>query len=231
MNKKFKIKDYAIIITALFILSLIINIFSYVNIRNYKYRIGKESQISIEDVRQRNESNMDILNMSIDQSCIKNEELLKLYKNYEIITNDIIKLWEQYGEYKANNFSMFSKKIETKKIIENDVHSRIKEYMFIVLNEAMKNRESGLILSENYLNDFVIMQELSRKIYTYFEEFNSGKLSNFTGIDREKKIIMNNYWIDMLQGIYDISDEYSNIQWSVSDIENVNNIDIINESK
>ncbi|NFA44343.1 UNVERIFIED_ORG: hypothetical protein B2H98_07300 [Clostridium botulinum] len=231
MNKKFKTKDYAIIITALFILSLIINIFSYVNIRNYKYRIGKESQISIEDVRQRNESNMDILNMSIDQSCIKNEELLKLYKNYEIITNDIIKLWEQYGEYKTNNFSMFSKKIETKKIIENDVHSRIKEYMFIVLNEAMKNRESGLILSENYLNDFVIMQELSRKIYTYFEEFNSEKLSNFTGIDREKKIIMNNYWIDMLQGIYDISDEYSNIQWSVSDIENVNNIDIINESK
>ncbi|NFG28113.1 hypothetical protein FC777_13450 [Clostridium botulinum] len=231
MNKKFKTKDYAIIITALFILSLIINIFSYVNIRNYKYRIGKESQISIEDVRQRNESNMDILNMSIDQSCIKNEELLKLYKNYEIITNDIIKLWEQYGEYKANNFSMFSKKIETKKIIENDVHSRIKEYMFIVLNEAMKNRKSGLILSENYLNDFVIMQELSRKIYTYFEEFNSEKLSNFTGIDREKKIIMNNYWIDMLQGIYDISDEYSNIQWSVSDIENVNNIDIINESK
>ncbi len=74
MNKKFKTKDYAIIITALFILSLIINIFSYVNIRNYKYRIGKESQISIEDVRQRNESNMDILNMSIDQSCIKNEE-------------------------------------------------------------------------------------------------------------------------------------------------------------
>ncbi|EES48498.1 hypothetical protein NE172_01275 [Clostridium botulinum] len=231
MNKKFKTKDYAIIITALFILSLIINIFSYVNIRNYKYRIGKESQISIEDVRQRNESNMDILNMSIDQRCIKNEELLKLYKNYEIITNGIIKLWEQYGEYKANNFSMFSKKIETKKIIENDVHSRIKEYMFIVLNEAMKNRESGLILSENYLNDFVVMQELSRKIYTYFEEFNSEKLSNFIGIDREKKIIMNNYWIDMLQGIYNISDEYSNIQWSVSDIENVNNIDIINESK
>ncbi|NFN14746.1 hypothetical protein FDB56_07485 [Clostridium botulinum] len=231
MNKKFKTKDYAIIITALFILSLIINIFSYVNIRNYKYRIGKESQISIEDVRQRNESNMDIINMSIDQSCIKNEELLKLYKNYEIITNDIIKLWQQYCEYKANNFSMFSKKIETKKTIENDVHSRIKEYMFIVLNVAMKNRESGLILSENYLNDFVVMQELSRKIYTYFEEFNSEKLSNFTGIDREKKIIMNNYWIDMLQGIYNISDEYSNIQWSVSDIENVNNIDIINESK
>ncbi|WP_315081459.1 hypothetical protein [uncultured Clostridium sp.] len=231
MSKKFKVKDYAIIITVLFTISLIINIFSYVNIRNYKYRIGKESKINIEGVRQRNESNMDILNMSIDQRCIKNEELLKLYKNYEIIANDTIKLWEQYGEYKANNFSRFSKEIETKKIIQNDVHGRIKEYMFIVLNEAMKNRESGLMLNENYLNDFVVMQELSEKIYSYFEDFNSTKLLNFTGVDREKKIIRNNYWIDMLQGIYDISAQYSSIQWSVSDTENVNNIDIINESK
>ncbi|MBN1039733.1 hypothetical protein DVW12_13580 [Clostridium botulinum] len=231
MSEKFKVRDYAIIITVLFTISLIINIFSYVNIRNYKYRIGKESQINIDSVRQRNESNMDILNMSIDQGCIKNEELLKLYKNYEIIAKNTIELWEQYGEYKVNNFSRFSKEIETKKIIQNDVHGRIKEYMFIVLTEAMKNRESGLMLNENYLNDFVIMQELSGKIYHYFEDFNSTKLLNFTGMDREKKIIRNNYWIDMLQGIYDISDEYSNIQWSVSNIENVNNIDIINEGK
>ncbi|NFG60833.1 MULTISPECIES: hypothetical protein [unclassified Clostridium] len=231
MSKKFKVRDYAIIITVLFAISLIINIFSYVNIRDYKYRIGRESQLNIEDIRQRNESNMDILNMSIDQGCIKNEELLKLYKNYEIIANDTIELWEQYGEYKANSFSIFSKKIETKKIIQNDVHGRIKEYMFIVLNEAMKNRESGLILNENYLDDFVVMNELAEKIYHYFEEFNSTKLSNFTGVDREKKSIRNNYWIDMLQGIYDISDEYSNIQLSVSNIENVNNIDIINEGK
>ena len=75
------------------------------------------------------------------------------------------------------------------------------------------------------------MNELAEKIYHYFEEFNSTKLSNFTGVDREKKSIRNNYWIDMLQGIYDISDEYSNIQLSVSNIENVNNIDIINEGK
>ncbi|WP_252232031.1 hypothetical protein [Clostridium sp. ZBS15] len=231
MSKKFKVRDYAIIITVLFAISLIINIFSYVNIRDYKYRIGRESQLNIEDIRQRNESNMDILNMSIDQGCIKNEELLKLYKNYEIIANDTIELWEQYREYKANSFSIFSKKIETKKIIQNEVHGRIKEYMFIVLNEAMKNRESGLILNENYLDDFVVMKELAEKIYHYFEEFNSTKLSNFTGVDREKKSIRNNYWIDMLQGIYDISDEYSNIQLSVSNIENVNNIDIINEGK
>ncbi|AOR24501.2 hypothetical protein BGI42_12475 [Clostridium taeniosporum] len=214
--------------TILFSLSLIINIFSYVNIRNYKYRIGKESELNIEDLRQRNESNMDILKMSIDQGCIKNDELLKLYKNYEMISNDIIELWEQYAEYKSNSFSIFSKKIEIKKIIPNDINSKIRECMFILLNQAMKNKEPKLILNENYLNDFIAMNKVSEKIYNYFEDFNSNRLSNLTGSDREKEIIKNKYWIDMLQGIYDINQQYTSIQWHISDIENSNISDIIN---
>lgn len=231
MIKKLKSTNYLIILSIVLILSIILNIFSYINIKNYQYRIGKESEINIENIRQRNESNMDILNMSIDQGSIKNEDLLNLYKNYEIITNGMIKLWEQYGEYKNDNFAVFSKKIETEKIIQNDVNSRIKDYMFIVLNNAMKSKESGLILDSNYIKDFTIIKELSKKIYNYFEEFNSTQLLNVTGAEKEKKIIKNNYWIDMLQGVYGINKEYTNIEWSTNNVENVNNTDIINENK
>lgn len=229
MNKKIKTKDYTPILIIFFFISIIINIYSYLNINKYKYQLGKESQINIEDIRQRNESNMNIINVSIGQGCIKNEDLLKLYKNYDIITSEIIELWGQYASYKDNTFSMFSKKIDTKKVLENDVYVRIKDYLSIILNQTMKSKDLGLTLSPEYIENFKTMSELTEKVNDYFDEFNSEKLSNVTGEQREKEIIKNHYWIDMLEGIYNINNDYTNIEFNVDDSKNVNNIEIMNE--
>ncbi|SFD15697.1 hypothetical protein [Clostridium uliginosum] len=231
MIKKIKLKDYIIILSILLVISFIVNIYIGINMINYKYRIGRESYLKIEDIKQRNESNMDVLNMSIEQGNIKNEDLLKLYKNYDVITSDVMALWEQYAAYKQNSLSLFSKKIDTKKVIENDIHGKIKEYMSVTLNEAMKNKETKLVLSDDYLNHFSTMQELSEKIYNYFEKFNSQTLPNIVGEEREKEVVKNHYWIDMLEGIYDISGDYTNVQWVVSDAKNVNNVESINDEE
>jgi hypothetical protein len=61
-----------------------------VKLNNYKYKIGQQSYIEIEDFKQKNEINLDILAKSIEQSNIKNEDLLKLYKNYDAMSSDIM---------------------------------------------------------------------------------------------------------------------------------------------
>ena len=213
--KRIKNIDYMMPISILLIVSIIVNVYALFKINNYKYKIGQQSYIKIEDVKQRNESNMDILSKSIENGSIKNEELLKLYKNYDVITSDIMELWQQYGSYTQNSLSIFSKKIETNKIVENDIHRKIKEYMLSVLNREMKNEKIKLQLENEDMQSFKDMYEISSRIYEYLNKFNEETLEGISGKDKEKKVIKNHYWIDMLEGIYDISDDYVNVQWKI----------------
>ena len=215
-----KLKKSEIIIGLLCILacSVVVNIYSICKIESYKYRIGQQSYVKIEDIRQRNESNMELLKKSIDSKSIKNEEILKLYKNYDVMSSDIIDLWQQYGEYKENSITLFSKNIDTGKVIQNDIHGNIKEYMLSTLNKEMTNEKSKLTLENEDLRCFEAMEDLSKKIYNYFNEFNLEKLNGCQGEEKEKKIVRHNYWIDMLNGIYDISDDYTDIQWNIESV-------------
>ena len=218
MIKGIKSVDYVMIIAMILIVSIIMNIYAVVKLNNYKYKIGQQSYIKIEDVKQRNESNMDILLKSIEQGSIKNEDLLKIYKNYDVITGDIIELWQQYGSYTQSSISVFSKSIKTNKIMENDIHGKIKEYTLSVLNKQMRNEKSKLQLQSEDLQSFKAMYEISSRIYEYLNKFNDETLKGATGEDKEKKVIKEHYWIDMLGGIYDISEDYVNLQWKVEDI-------------
>ncbi|AWK49947.1 hypothetical protein DIC82_02065 [Clostridium beijerinckii] len=215
MINRIKNIDYMMLISVLLIVSVIVNIYALFKINNYKYKIGQQSYIEIEDIKQRNESNMDILSKSIEIGSIKNQELLKLYKNYDAITSDIMELWQQYGSYKQNSLSIFSKKIETDKIMENDIHGKMKEYMLSVLNREMKNEKSKLELGNEDLQSFKDMHAISLRIYEYLNKFNEEILSGIAGKDKEKKVVKDHYWIDMLEGIYDISDDYVNLQWKI----------------
>lgn len=201
------------IIAILLIVSVIMNIHILFKLNNYKYKIEQQSYTKMEDIKQRNESNMDILSKSIDGESIKNEDLLKLYKNYDTMSSDIMELWQQYGSYTQNAVPMFSKSIKTNKVIENDIHGKIKEYMLSTLNKEMKNEKSKLQLENEDLQSFKSMYEISSGINIYFDKFNEEKLMGVTGEEKEKKVIKEHYWIDMLEGIYDISDDYVNLQW------------------
>lgn len=215
MIKRIKDVDYLLITAIILIVSVIVNIYMLFNINNYKYKIGQQSYIKIEDVKQKNETNMDILLKSIEGGSIKNEELLKLYKNYDAISSDIIELWQQYGSYTQNTVPMFSKSIKTDKVIENDIHGKIKEYMLSTLNREMRNEKSKLQLENENLQSFKDMYEISSRIDEYFDKFNEEKLKSVTGEEKEKKVIKEHYWIDMLEGIYDVSDDYVNLQWKI----------------
>jgi len=219
--KKMKNIDYIMLISVLLMVSIIVNIYALFKMNNYKYKIEQQSYIKIEDIKQKNESNMDILSKSIKNGSIKNEELLKLYKNYDVITGDVMDLWQQYGEYKQSSLPIFSKKIKTNKIMENDIHGKIKEYMSSTLNREMKDEKNKLQLKNEDLQSFEDMYEISSRIYEYLNKFNEETLKGVTGEDKEKKVIKGHYWIDMLEGIYDISDDYVNVQWKIeaTDIE------------
>jgi hypothetical protein len=207
--------DYVMIIAIVLIVSVIMNIYAVVKLNNYKYKIGQQSFINIEDVKQRNERNMDILLKSIEEGSIKNEDLLKLDKNYDLIASDIIELWQQYGAYTQSSIPIFSKSIKTNKIMENDIHGKIKEYTLSVLNREMRNEKSKLQLQGQDLQSFKSMYEISSRIDDYLNKFNEETLMGVTGEDKEKKVIKEHYWIDMLAGIYDISEDYVDLQWKL----------------
>lgn len=215
MIKKIKNIDYVMIISVVLIVSIIINIYSIMKLNDYKYKIGQQSYTDIEDIKQRNEKNMDILSKSIEVGTIKNEELLKLYKNYDAISSDIVELWQQYGQYTQNSNFIFSKNIKTNKVMENDIQGRIKEYMLSTLNREMKNEKSKLKLEGEDLQSFKYMYEISLKIDEYFNKFNEETLKKITGEEKENKVIKEHYWVDMLQGIYDINIDYANVQWKI----------------
>ena len=215
MKINLKSKDHIIILAVLLVISISVNIYSLSKVYSYRYSLGHESYAEIEEIRQRNESIMDILNISIDKGSIRNEEILKLYKNYDVIAGDIINLWQQYADYTQRSVSIFAKNIETNKIIQNDIHGKIKEYMLSTLNKEMKNEQSKLILNDKDLECFKAMEDMAIRIYEYFNEFNNSKLNGNNGEDKEKKVINNHYWIDMLNGIYDISNDYIDVEWNI----------------
>ncbi|BCZ48851.1 hypothetical protein psyc5s11_49180 [Clostridium gelidum] len=223
MIKKMKNIDYIMLISVLLMVSIIVNIYALFKMNNYKYKIEQQSYIKMEDIKQRNESNMDILSKSIKNGSIKNEELLKLYKSYDVITGDVMDLWQQYGAYKQSSLPIFSKKIKTNKIMENDIHGKIKEYMSSTLNREMKDEQNKLQLKNEDLQSFKDMYEISSRIYEYLNKFNEETLKGIKGEDKEKKVIKGHYWIDMLEGIYDISDDYVNVQWKIeaTDIQSI----------
>ena len=89
------------------------------------------------------------------------------------------------------------------------------------LNREMKNEKNKLKLENEDFQSFKDMHEISSRIYEYLNKFNEETLKGITGEDKEKKVIKGHYWIDMLEGIYDISDDYVNVQWKIeaTDIE------------
>lgn len=202
-------------ISIILAISIMTNIYSVFKIYNYKYNVGRESYVEIEEIRQRNESIMDILNTSLDSRSIRNEEILKLYKNYDVIASNIIKLWEQYADYTQRSISIFTKNIESDKVIQKDIHGKVKEYMLSTLSKEMKNDQSRFILGDKDLECFKAMNDMSVRIYDYFNKFNENNLNGYTGENKQKKVIRNHYWIDMLNGIYDISNDYIDVEWNI----------------
>lgn len=209
-------KSIRMFIYAVITVSIFMNVFYIIRNFNYKYMLGELSYTEIENIKHKNESNLGILLKSTECKSIQNQDLLKIHKNYESISNSVIELWQQYNKYEDNSLFIFSKRIPNDKSIENDVHSLIKEYTLSALNNEMKNEKTKLVLEDENLTCFELMSEIATEINNYFNNFNEEYFRNTASDIRKDKIIKKLYWIDMLDGINGITEEYVDTEWSLT---------------
>ena len=65
----------------------------------------------------------------------------------------------------------------------------------------------------------LVLYNMAEKINNYFNTFNEDILKGSTGVEKEKKVIKKHYWIDILEGIYGISDDYVDVEWKIQMVE------------
>lgn len=210
-----KSKKYFLLIVGILFVSLILNIVTSLDNIKYKYKVGAESYNNIETIRERNDSNILLLNSAIEVGTINNMDAVKLYENYKIISDSFINLWSEYSFYEENKKGFSFKKIDTNKALLNDVNYKIQEYLKEILYLEMKTKSDKLEIKAVALEQFQEMEDLALEIDAYYKEFCSTKLNGAVENDKKDKIIKKYYWIDMLEGMNEINEGYINIEFKI----------------
>ncbi|MDY3828887.1 MAG: hypothetical protein SOZ71_08930 [Clostridium sp.] len=209
MSLKTKNGRIILCISVILIISIIINIFQIMIISEYRHRVGSITYNNIINVKNTNISNNDILLKSIETSTIEITDLLKLYKNYSFISNNIMSLWDEYNFYKNSNYIFTKKEIKTDVMVVNEIHNRIEEYLNVLIQKNINKKVDKIAINGIDLQNFIEMQELSSEIIDFYASFIK---ENMDGMDtnQRKDIITNEYyWIDILDNIDTITKEYN----------------------
>lgn len=200
------------------IISLLINVYSSVMNSRYKLLIGKETYNSAREIKTRNESVLSLLDQCIKAKSVTNEEMLVLYKNYTVISDEYNNLWSKYKDYGKEEIISFNKKSKTLDYsteMPNQVYSRIETLLFEYLSLEMKNHNEKIILEGSVLEDFVSMNNMSQSLNDFYTDFNN---INIKDVDEEKKesiYIKNEYWVDILNGINSVVEPYLNYDYTL----------------
>lgn len=207
-----------LIIIGTLIISLIINVYSSVMNSRYKLLIGKETYNSAREIKTRNESVLSLLDQCIKAKSVTNEEMLVLYKNYTVISDEYNNLWSKYKDYGKEELISFNKKSKTLDYsteMPNQVYSRIETLLFEYLSLEMKNHNEKIVLEGSVLDDFVAMNNMSQSLNDFYTDFNN---TNIKDVDEEKKesiYIKNEYWVDILNGINSVVEPYLNYDYTL----------------
>lgn len=207
-----------LIIIGTLIISLLINVYSSVMNSRYKLLIGKETYNSAREIKTRNESVLSLLDQCIKAKSVTNEEMLVLYKNYTVISDEYNNLWSKYKDYGKEEIISFNKKSKTLDYsteMPNQVYSRIETLLFEYLSLEMKNHNEKIILEGSVLEDFVAMNNMSQSLNDFYTDFNN---TNIKDVDEEKKesiYIKNEYWVDILNGINSVVEPYLNYDYTL----------------
>ena len=203
------------IIGILFI-SLSINVYSSIMHSRYKLLAGKETYTSLEEVKSRNESNLNLLTQCIKAKSMSNEELLKIYKNYSTMSKEFTNLWSKYKDYgKEEIISIGKKNKKSEEFMPNEVYSRLESLTFEYVNIQMDNKEEKLLLADGDLNNFIAMENMAKQLDDYYKAFNEKYFSNMDEEEKKIKVIQESYWIDSLQGMNSIMDPYLNYEFTI----------------
>ena len=215
MNKGLKKRNHSILIIMILLISFLLNIILCINNSSYKHRVGVNSYRNIESIKVKNDKILEIINKSLEVNKISNEELLTLYTNYKDISDCIIELWDDYSFYKESSISKLSKKkIDTTSILENEIYSRIYNYLEKSLINIMNTEKDELVFKGKVKNDFNVMKNISLNMNKIFKDFNEVKLANVEGKEKESVVVKNKYWIDILNNINSVNKEYTDYDFT-----------------
>lgn len=215
MNKGLKKRNHSILIIMILLISFLLNIILCINNSSYKHRVGVNSYRNIESIKVKNDKILEIINKSLEVNKISNEELLTLYTNYKDISDCIIELWDDYSFYKESSISKLSKKkIDTTSILENEIYSRIYNYLEKSLINIMNTENNELVLRGKVKTDFNVMKNISSNMNKIFKDFNKVKLANVEGKEKESVVVKNKYWIDILNKINSVNKEYTDYDFT-----------------
>lgn len=209
MSLKTKNGKIILCVSVILIISIIINIFQIMIISEYRQRVGSITYNNVINVKNTNISNNDILLKSIETSTIEITDLLKLYKNYGVISNNIMSLWDEYNFYKNNNYIFIKKEIKTDVTVVNEIHSRMEEYLNSLIQKNINKKVDKIAINGGDLQNFIEMQELSSEIIDFYTSFIKENMDGMDTNQRKDIIINEYYWIDILDNIDTITKEYN----------------------
>ena len=199
---------FVIVITILLI-SLIINIYQAVVNNEYNKELRLQNYNRIEEIRYRNESILATLESCISSNTINNEELLTLYKNYSELAEVEVELWESYLDNLQNKIVKHNNKtVNIPGKNKNEIYWEIEELVYSYLKNDMKENTFAMELNGKVLTDFQILRDMALDINNYFINFYSEKCTHLSDEKKKEKMIKENYWVDILEGIQEVTNEY-----------------------
>ena len=216
MNNKIDKKSRCILtITLILLISLLVNVYQGLTGIEYKKEIGNDIYISIEEIRIRNESILLTLDGCITSQSITKEEILTLYKNYNLINIAELNLWEKY--LKNIEGSLFKKdnKVDLTESNPNEVFANIEDFIYNLLLNYMSYNMESIKLDEKLYMDISVMKDISNELNNYINRFMEEKLSDLEGEEKAEKIIRKGYWIDILKGIEEINSKYKSYMFKL----------------
>ena len=209
MKIKTNIKDNCfIIIVVILMISFTANIYQAILNEKYSYELGKQNYSKIEEIRFRNEAILSILDSCVNAESVNNVDLLTLYKNYSKISEAELNLWNNYladDNKTLRNFKNKNIVVNTK--TKNELYSEIEELIYSYIQNDMTTKIDVIELKGKAAEDFKALRDMSSDLNNYFNDFYE-KNCNVPESKKEKKMIKENYWVDILQGIQDVNNKY-----------------------
>lgn len=218
MLEKRLLKRNLILVGAIVLMfSIILNIYTAISVKKYKYKIGLETYSAIENIRFLHESNEQILSTAIDTGSIDNMGILKLYKNYNDLSEETTRLWNEYIYYEQDRkFTIYKKNIDTSNITVNDVNTKLEDFFNSMLESEMQTQNKKLELTEDMLEKFKGIYDLECEKTTYYTEFCKEKVNGAIQDKKKDIIIKEHYWMDILEGYNEINKKYVDYEFKVN---------------
>ena len=211
------------IIVVILMISFTANIYQSILNKKYCYELGKQNYSKIEEIRFRNESILSILDSCVTAESVNNGDLLTLYKNYSKISEAELNLWNNYlddDNKTLRGFKNKGKNIVVNTKTKNELYSEIEELIYSYIQNDMTEKIDVIELKGKAADDFKTLRSMALDLNNYFNSFYEENC-NVPDSKKEKVMINEDYWVDILQGIQEVNNKY--VEYSFTYENTINN--------